>query len=248
MSFNLGTPIEKSVTEFKKFNLMQVGLSGSGKTTRMLDAVRFGPLYVFDFDGKVGAAIRGEEAKYKDLGFYDDYKKLGIPAAMQKLAAIKAEFAAGRTPCATIGVDTFTLFNEAMYLHALGSKIDNPAYKANFDDWGVIKNNLINFFNILLSLPCNVIVNAHVVQGEKDDGTSGLVAAGSGGFAKSLQLRIGDSQYLYLEHGKYKIKAGGSSAFPVNSNIPKKFMDATGLVNVAGLKCFDDYAFKVKGN
>lgn len=241
--FKLGHPIEQALNELKKFDLLQVGDTGSGKTTRTLDAVRFGKLYVFDFDGKIGGAVRD---KIKDLAGkvdFDNYKSADFDKAYSDLRAIKAEFDAGRTPYATVAIDTFTLLNEAAYIKAMGKKLEQPGTKATFDEWGIIKNYLLNFINTLLSLPCNTIINAHIKQTENAEGKTVLGVEGQGGFASSIAKKVSDSHYLFYDL-KHKVRAAKSATLPANSNIDKKYIDANGLVTVPGLACFDDYAFR----
>jgi hypothetical protein len=47
-----------------------------------------------------------------------------------------------------------------------------------------------------------------------------------------------------MEGGKYKIRLKNSDTYPVNTNLPDKFIDKDGLATVADLSIFDDYAFK----
>jgi hypothetical protein len=248
MSFNLGTPIAAAIKELVKFDLLQVGETGAGKTWRTLDAVRFGPLYVFDFDGKIAGAVRENLPKYEGKVFYDNFNAKTFDEAYARLKAIKAEFDAGRKPFATVAIDTFTLLNEAAYISAMGKKLDQKGAKATFDEWGIIKNDLLNFMNLLKSLPCNTIINAHVALVENAEGKSVLGVEGQGGFARTLAKKMTDSHYLFFDQAKFKVRAAKSATLPANSNIDRKHLDPSGLVVTPGLGCFDDYAFKVKGN
>jgi hypothetical protein len=243
-----GTPLKELLAKQRKFELLQIGSTGSGKTTRALTATKFGPVYVFDFDGKVQGAARSvlPNASYDpDLVSADSYKEKDFDFAMAKLKELKAIYAAGHTPFATIVVDTFSKLNEFAYVKAMGKKMEIKGAKAEYDEWGVVLISLMNFFNLLQTLPCNIIVNTHVDQVETPEGKTALGVAGQGSFRNTLARRLSDSHYLYLDMGKFNIRAKLSSTLPANSNIDPKYIDKNGNVTVFDLSVFDDFAFKV---
>lgn len=241
-----GTPIGKALKELAKFELLQTGDTGHGKTTRALDATRFGPVYFFDFDGKLQGAVRNLTPEQRELISYDNYKDKDFNYAFDKLKELKGLYDRGEGPFATVVIDTFTLLNEKAYIKAMGSKLEKPGAKATFDEWGVINTDLLNFFNVLHTLPCNIIVNAHVAKTENAEGKQVLGVEGMGSFRNKIAKKMTDSHYLYFDIGKWHIRCAKSATLPANSNIDPKFIDKKGNVTTASLEIFDEFAYKVK--
>ena len=212
MSF--GTPLTDSKAQNLKFELLQTGDTGSGKTTRALDATRFGKVFVLDLDGKLVSTANELPEEQKKLIHFEDLKSASMMDVIKLLSEIKADFASGKVPFATLVVDTFTILNEKAYIHAMGKKLDDPKAKATFDEWGVIGNILLTFFNNLHSLPCNIIVNAHVARNESAEGKQVLGVEGMGSFRNKIAKKMTDSHYMYFEMGKFQIKAAKSAALP----------------------------------
>lgn len=225
-----------------KFELLQTGHTGHGKTRRMLSATRFGKLFVFDFDGKLDAALRTIPSEAKELVTSENFKEQGYEAALKRLKELKA---LKPFPYATIAIDTFTMLNEKIYIECMGPSLEK-GLKADFDVWGKIDNKLLNFFNLLVTFPANIIINAHVAVSETPDGREGLGPAGRGSFRNRIAPRMTDSHYLYFRDGKYMIRARNSETLPANSSFPEEFYDAAGNLKVSDLSVFDNYATKVK--
>ena len=239
-----GTPLTDSKVTSSKFELLQTGDTGAGKTTRALDATRFGPVFIMDLDGKLVSTASTLSEEQKALVHFEDLKSASWKEINQLLQEIKADFDAGNVPFATLVVDTFTILNEKAYLKAMGKKIDDPKAKATFDEWGIIGNLLLNFFNTLHSLPCNIIVNAHVAKNENAEGKQVLGVEGMGSFRNKIAKKMTDSHYLYFEMNKFHIKAAKSGALPANSAVNKKFLDAQGRLTTPSLEIFNERAFK----
>ena len=244
MSKAFGTPLTDSKNTSNKFELLQCGDTGSGKTTRSLDATRFGPVFVMDLDGKLVSTANELDADQKKLIHFEDLKSKTMMEVTKLLKEIKAEFDSGKVPFTTLVIDTFTILNEKAYIHAMGKKLDDPKAKATFDEWGVIGNILLTFFNTLHSLPCNIIVNAHVAKNENAEGKTVLGVEGMGSFRNKIAKKMTDSHYLYFEMGKFQIKAAKSAALPANSAVNKKFLDNQGRLLTPSLEIFDERAFK----
>jgi AAA domain-containing protein len=225
-----------------KFELLQTAHTGHGKTRRTLTATRFGKLFVFDFDGKLEAAMRTMKPEDRELVTHTNLKEKDYDFALSELKKLKA---LTPFPYATVAIDTFTMLNEKIFVQAMGGKLEKGT-KADYDIWGMVDNKLLNFFNLLMTLPCNIIINAHVAVTENPDGRESLAPAGRGGFRNRIAPRMTDAHYLYLRDGKYQIRARNSESVPANSNFPESFYDAQGNLKVADLSVFDEYAYKVK--
>lgn len=231
-----------------KFDLLQTGATGAGKTRRTLSATRFGPLLILDFDGKAEAAMRTLPEAQKALVKVENFKDKEYDESLRVLKDLRGSYSKDLihgAPFATVAVDTFTMLNEKCYIKAMGSKLESGA-KAEFAEWGKMDNMLLNFINILHSLPCNTIINAHVGMTETADGREMLGVGGRGGSRNRLAPRMTDCHYLYLRDGKYYVRARNSDSVPANSSFPETFYDAQGCLKVADLSVFDEYAYKVK--
>lgn len=242
---DFGVSANKTLEKLAKFELLQTGDTGHGKTTRALTATRFGPVYVFDFDGKLQGALRDLSSEEKILIRSDNYKFQTFDHAYKKLQELEALYAAGETPFATVVIDTFTMLNEKAYIKAMGKKLHKDGAKASYDEWGVIGNCLLNFFNILSNLPCNVIINAHIAKVEDAAGRQVLGVEGQGSFKNKIAKRVTDSHYLYFDMGKWFVRVLKSNSLPANSNIDKRYIDSKGNAMVWDLSVFDDYAYKL---
>lgn len=240
-----GMPLTDVLGKFNKFQLLQVGESGHGKTTRMFSASRFGRLYVFDFDGKIQGAARNLSVADKSLIFTDNFKEHPVSVAFKRLDEIKNSFDKGEKPYATIAVDTFTNLNEKLYIKAMGKKLE-AGTKAEYDEWGKIDNDMIRFFDKLFSLPCNLIINCHLGEGEdRTTKRAKYIPAGRGGYRHNLAGKMTDTHYLFIENGAYCVRVRNSETYPVNTIMPDRFITPKGLTTVNDLSVFDEYAFKI---
>jgi hypothetical protein len=242
---NFGTPLGDALKNLAKFELLQVGDTGHGKTTRALSATRFGPMYVFDFDGKIQGAARELPKETQDLIRADNYRDKDFDFAYSKLKELATIYKKGETPFATVVIDTFTMMNEKVCDKYFGEGV-KPASRDPRQIWGLVSQDQSNFFKVLHSLPCNIIVNAHVSKVENAEGKQVLGISGKGSFRDSLPKKMTDSHYLYFDLGKWHIRCAKSATLPANSNIPKKFIDAKGNVTIQDLSIFDEFAYKVK--
>ena len=236
-----GKPLKTVLKDNKKFTLLQVGDTGHGKTTRALSATRFGPMFVFDFDKKLKAAARNADEKTLSLvsmAEYADFVK-----ALSDAKALASEFDAGKKPFATICVDTYTALNELVYMNCLGKQAEAMNIKTDFSVWGNVAHQCNAFFNILLSLPCNLIVNTHVAKTETVDGKQALGIAGKGSHGNSLPHKMTDTHYLFMALGKWKIRALKSESLPANSSVDAKWVDSSGCLTTNSLEVFDNLAF-----
>lgn len=229
--------------KLSRFTLLQTAQSGHGKTTRTLTATRFGKLYIMDFDGKAQGASRNLPVSLQinaDLVEVDTF--IDSDSALLKLKELIAM--GKKLPFTTICLDTFTALNEMAYIKFMGANLEK-GIKADYEIWGKIDSFLLHFFNLLFSLPCNIIVNAHISESE-DEVTkrTKYSQAGRGGFRTKLPNRFTDSHYLVFQYDKYQVRVKNSETLPVNTSIDPKFIDKSGFATVFDLSVFDEYARK----
>ena len=244
-----GTPLGELLkkNQFKKFELVNLGASGSGKSTRSLTATQFGPVYIRDFDGKIQGCIRNIPDKLKsqvdlskihieDCRGWDYTKLLNHTIEMKKAAD------AGQFPFATVVEDTFTNMSEIVYQSIFPN--EEKLFVSNvLQLWGKVGHRTSNLFSVLQSLPCNIIVNCHT---KEDEAGRPIGPMGKGGFRDHLKARVTDMHYLVFEGGKNLVRVKNSNLPPVNTNIDPKWVDPKGYSTEFGLKVFEDYAYKLE--
>lgn len=226
--------------KLSRFALLQTAQSGHGKTTRTLSAVRFGKVYIFDFDDKLRGASRrtpidlppGWESNI-DMDLFSSYE--GAFAKLQELVALGVNL-----PYATVVVDTFTALNDLVFngVEATGA--------TKYDLWGAVAKKLDKFFTLLFTLKCNIIVNAHINETE-DEVTQQkkFGQAGKGGYRFDLARKgFTDQHYLVFSDTTYKVRVKNSPTLPVVTSIDPKFVDKNGMATVFDLSILDEYAFK----
>lgn len=228
-------PVSIANAKNNYLRLMQLGESGSGKSRRAADATRWGKVYYFDFDGKIGNLVRSGflTEEQSSLIEYDTYTS--SQEAMRFAESLKTN-----NPYKTIVVDTSSVFNSIVETEVRQKCKLSPTAKFSYDEWGMVLGICTTFFyGLLLPLKCNLIVNSHIKVREQADGTELLDAAGAGSFAPTLKTRMTDSQYLYKKLGKYCVSVRASEKIAINSPVDPRFVDANGVLTVSDLSVFD---------
>lgn len=200
---------EMKSTKYTK--VIVFGDSGTGKTCF---AAGFpGPIEVCDFDLKIGSAanfyagnkllddINVESYPYdsKDYGgagfrFNNDIDKL------------KAAFLKGERPCETLVLDSFTTMSERLMEHFLKENPNVPRVKIkgpivpSQQDYGYYLNFIKKFLSELVSLPCNLVMTAHI-EIKKDDKTGALLRLpmASGKISSLLPIYFEEVYMSYVE-------------------------------------------------
>ena len=171
--------VKKTVKE-KQLKIVQIGESGSGKTHRALSAIDFGPMFFFDCDNKLSNYASSEKLTEEQLSKIDFITPQSTSEIITKLDELARM---GDTiKYATIVLDTFSRWNEMVVeeiYNELGGKMNIP---------GWTKAKMINarFLKKIFSLPCNVIINAHLAEKENAVGEAGFTAGGSGSASQML--------------------------------------------------------------
>lgn len=164
----------------KNLKVLAYGPSGSGKT--IFTCSFPGPVYVFDFDGKISSAANFYQGTPQlDMIDYDAYTpKVGdttdrpFVRYFTKLVELEKLAKEGNFPYATVGLDSLTLYTDQMLKEIIAQ---NPGVKrqaspttpiAALQDYMILTSHFKNMLVRLLQLPCNVVVTAHI-QTNKDE-------------------------------------------------------------------------------
>ena len=78
----------KKTKKASRFKLVQLGESGSGKTHRMLTAIEFGKMFVFDLDGKLQDYAESGILKDEDLANIDFFPPFTVIEMFEKLNSL----------------------------------------------------------------------------------------------------------------------------------------------------------------
>ena len=240
-----GTKASEVKEKDKKFQLLQLGKSGAGKSTRTLTATQFGPVLLLDFDGKIQGALRKIPADIKDQVnednlYIENCRGMSYENLEKIIDELVAADKAGTLPFATIVIDTFTNFSDIVYGSIFKTEAD--LFRSNVMQlWGRVGYRTMAQVLKLQTLPSNLIVNCHV---KEDENGLPIGPSGKGGSRDSLQPTMDDTQYLVFERGKYKVKLSNSVTPPVNTTLEAKYIDDKGYATEFGLKIFEHYAHR----
>jgi hypothetical protein len=234
----------KDIKEDKRFRLMQLGLSGKGKTTRALTAVQFGPVAVMDFDGKFAEMKRVIPAEQQDKIMFE--KPASCAEYEKMLDEFYKQFQSGKPPFATIVVDSHSVMHEDLVAEV---KANNPRMTDGRQIYGLVidKNKIL--LQKLLRLPCNVIINAHIGQSEQPDGTMQITVGTTGSFGKGMGKYFNEVHYLTYGEGKYQVRGRVqvTAAGTIESkSLMHEALDTKGIFKVTDLSVFDKIAYKVE--
>lgn len=198
------------------FKLLAQADSGVGKTC--LAATFPGPIEYLDFDMKADSA--GSFLKSK--GLIEQIKGINVeqfPASMvenpldklSKLISTKyiPQQKTGRMEFNTLVLDSITTFSSACLQYIVKS---NPGIKRNdtrqgpqpgLQDYGILRREFQRLIPGLLTLPCNVVMLAHLAV-EKDEATGQIFRHSmmDGSFAKELPIYFKEVWRLYRKDGK----------------------------------------------
>lgn len=241
-----------------RFKLLQIGESGSGKTTRALSATRFGKVAVFDFDGKL-RELRSRVPKDQwELIESETFKT--YDAALEDLQALEKD-----NPYSTVVIDTWSLWH-SLAIDKQKSLYGNRKAKLSWDDWSGVRSFSETFLNTLLGLECNIIINAHAEIKESKSGYSVLSVGTTGSFGLTLPHVFQETHALeQAAGGKYTVrglpssrnytysdgqggKLTGTLKIIANTGLAEDKLDSRGLFKVTDLSIFDDSAYRKEPN
>lgn len=194
----------------EKRKVLAYGDSGSGKTVFALSFP--GPIYCFDFDGKIssGAAYYTQDRARLEQIEYDSYtfSSQDRPAARfeKTLQEFEQLASQGKFPYKTVVLDSFTTFTEAMMREILQS---NPAIQRTRSpttsipaqlDYRIQNIHVKSLIGRVLALPCHVVVTAHI-RTEKDELTGRILNTPNapGGLAIHLPVVFEEVYRTFVE-------------------------------------------------
>ncbi|MBE3038774.1 MAG: AAA family ATPase, partial [Chloroflexi bacterium] len=165
-------------------------------------------------------------------------KALAFSLAGSYLRTISDEFIAGKTPCRAVVVDSLTTLAENCMRLVLSNK-GKLGGQPTQPEWGLRDLEMVSFFTTLYSLPCVVVLIAHL-QGVDEDGQLTYKIALQGKALPPMLLPKFDELWLARVEragaGKtiYNVHTQGSTLFPTRSRagIPTPFDMARGLPSV----------------
>lgn len=210
------------------------GDSGVGKTCY---AASFpGKVLYLDFDGKVDSAasfLRSQNLsdQLQAIEVEQFPPNLGV-SPIDRLGKLIAEKLipqqrAGTMEFQTLVLDSITTFSAATLAHIVKT---NPGIKRNetkqgpqpgLQDYGILRREFQRLIPGLLSLPCNVIMLAHIAV-EKDEATGQIFrhAMMDGSFARELPIYFKEVWRMYVKDGKRFVQTQSDHMFNCRSQIP----------------------------
>lgn len=210
------------------------GDSGVGKTC--LAATFPGPVELLDFDGKADSAAaflraKNDSAQLEVINVEEFAPQLGL-SPIEKLVKVLNERyipaqRAGKMPFNTLVLDSITTFSAATLAHIVRS---NPGIKRNetkqgpqpgLQDYGILRREFERLIPGLLSLPCNVVMLAHIAV-EKDEATGQIFRHSmmDGSFARQLPIYFKEVWRMYSKDKRRFVQTQSDHLFNCRSQIP----------------------------
>jgi len=244
--------------------LIQYGESGSGKSVRAAQFAQFGPIYFFDFDGKMDSLrmyLSAKQPTLLDKIDYDVYRGQDldiIERVNAKLKAIEESIKVGKPLYATLVFDSWSAWERTYFDHLL-ARFNSMGGKG----WGEarstvqitkdekvilpgtadhqLKNRAFpEFVDKITSLPLNVIVNCHLKEVLKGPAT----IAASGEIAKTLPKYFNEFHYLYSTAlGQYKVRIKPNDEFLANSS--RTDVGSSGVLDKDDLTVYDNFLCQI---
>lgn len=215
--------------------VLLIGEPGVGKTIQATSYPY--PIRVLDFDRKVDSAAlywrqKGDVERLKNIQVTQFSTGLDGESPIDALTKIFAnEFIpqqrAGKMEFQTLVLDSITTFSSATLRHIVKS---NPGIKRTMSaqgaqpglqDFGILSREFERIIQGLLSLPCNVVMCAHISV-EKDEATGQIMrhATMDGSFARKLPALFKEVWRLYVKDGKRMAQTQSDHMFNCRSQIP----------------------------
>ncbi len=210
------------------------GDSGSGKTCF---ASSFpGPVLLLDFDLKAdsAAAFLKSTNRIDQLASVEVEEfpaRIGISPIDKLTKLINDKLIPGQRDnnlgFKTIILDSITTFSSATLAHIVRT---NPGIKRNetkqgaqpgLQDYGILRREFQRLIPGLLSLPCNVVMLAHISV-EKDEATGQIFrhAMMDGSFARELPIYFKEVWRIFAKDGKRLAQTQSDHMFNCRSQIP----------------------------
>lgn len=214
------------------FKLLLIGDAGVGKT--IFGTSLPGKTRVLDFDIKIDSAAlfyRDKPEHLANINVTQFRAGLTLNPIQQLEEVIRDEFIpqqkTGKMAFDTLLVDSITTFSAASLAHIVKT---NPGIKRTasaqgmqpgLQDYGILKREFQRLIPGLLSLPCNVIMLAHIAT-EKDEMTGQLLrhTMMDGSFAKELPIYFKEVWRAFIKDGKRFAQTQSDGQYNCRSQIP----------------------------
>ncbi len=214
------------------FKLLAMGDAGIGKT--ILGTSFPGKIELLDFDMKADSAAlfwRKDPERIARINVEQFPPKIdkGPIQQLEELLTKKyiPQQAAGKMEFDTLILDSITTFSAAVLAHIVKT---NPGIKRTvsaqgqqpgLQDYGILKREFQKLIPGLLSLPCNVIMLAHIAT-EKDEATGQVLrhTMMDGSFAKELPIYFKEVWRIFIKDGKRFAQTQSDHMFNCRSQIP----------------------------
>lgn len=227
----------KKLSEIRTKDAMKILVQGDSGVGKTCFAVTFpGPICYLDFDNKVdsGAEFLRSQNKTNQLEAIEVEQfplTLGLSPIEQFTKLITETLIpqqrSGEMKCKTLVLDSITTFSSATLAHIVKS---NPGIKRNetkqgpqpgLQDYGILRREFERLIVGLLSLPCHVVMLAHIAT-EKDEATGQILrhAMMDGSFAKALPIYFKEVWRMYVKDGKRLVQTQTDNMFNCRSQIP----------------------------
>lgn len=208
--------------------------SGDGKTC--LGATFPGPQLSLDFDLKIDSAaayLRSRDMNDALNGItVEQFQPQLALSPIDKLSKLINEVLipqqkTGSMNFKTLVLDSITTFSQATLAHIVKT---NPGIKRNdtrqgpqpgLQDYGILRREFQRLIPGLLSLPCNVVMLAHLAV-EKDEATGQIMRHSmmDGSFARELPIYFKEVWRMYVKEGRRWIQTQSDHMFKCRSQIP----------------------------
>lgn len=237
------------------FKLLQLGETGSTKTSRALDALRYGPVKIFDIDNKVKELVDSNPTKYPDSMI--DVVSIGQGATetlvrtydevMSVVQALSRDCNAGKNTFATVIFDTISEFQPKVKQKAADSA-KTTVDLFTFKDWGNVLTFNLNLIYALLALPCNVIVNGHLQKEKNVFDQTTLAADLIGKAANEIPRKFNEQHFIRLVNSKATVFGKPQPQMETVKTLrPATMLETNGAFKIWDLSIFDGVAFKIAG-
>lgn len=212
--------------------ILLMGDAGVGKTVFATSLP--GKTRLLDFDMKADSAALFYKAKPEHLANIDVDQfppKINISPIEELGKIISQEFIpqqqTGKMLWDTVVLDSITTFSTATLAHIVKT---NPGIKRNvtaqgqqpgLQDYGILKREFQKLIPGLLSLPCNIIMLAHIAT-EKDEATGQVLrhTMMDGSFAKELPIYFKEVWRMFVKDGKRMVQTQSDGMYNCRSQIP----------------------------
>ncbi len=212
--------------------ILLMGDAGIGKT---VFAAGFpGRTKYLDFDMKADSAAlfyKNEPERLARIEVEQFSPKLALSPIQQLEQLITKEFipqqAAGKMSFDNLVLDSITTFSAATLAYIVKSNpgikrtVSKQGEQPGLQDYGILKREFQKLIPGLLSLPCNVIMLAHIAT-EKDENTGQMLrhTMMDGSFAKELPIYFKEVWRAYAKDGKRWAQTQSDSQYNCRSQIP----------------------------